>query len=155
MDAYFSTADIPGVGLMAVSPFTPPDGLTLADCFPPDLAATYKPAGDAQAGWVWDEAAEAFKAPPAPSSDPVVPAAVTSVQAKIQLSRTPGSAEGKTLLNDVTAAAQAAGIEAQIWFTEARTWERSNSYVASLSKSLDLTSAQVDQLFIEAAQIAA
>lgn len=84
-----------------------------------------------------------------------VPASVTSAQAKIQCLRTPGSASGKTLLDDITAAVQAVGGEAQIWFTEARVWERSNPYVASLSSSLRLTSAQVDQLFIAASQILA
>lgn len=84
-----------------------------------------------------------------------VPASVSSAQAKIQLARTPGSADGKTLLDDVTDAAKGAGIEAQIWFTEARTWERNNPYVASLSKGLKLKTADVDQLFISAAQIAA
>ncbi|MCJ2084584.1 hypothetical protein MKK88_01055 [Methylobacterium sp. E-005] len=84
-----------------------------------------------------------------------VPVSVSSAQAKIQCQRTPGSASGKTLLDDITAAVQAAGGEAQIWFTEARAWERTNPYVASLSSGLKLTSAQVDQLFIAAAQIAA
>ncbi|AYO83567.1 hypothetical protein [Methylobacterium brachiatum] len=86
-----------------------------------------------------------------------VPASVTSAQAKIQCLRTPGSAKDKTLLDDITTAVQATGGEAQIWFTEARTWDRTNPYVASLSgpQGLKLTVDQVDQLFIQAAKIAA
>ncbi|WP_148291096.1 hypothetical protein [Methylobacterium sp. B1] len=85
----------------------------------------------------------------------VVPDAVTSAQAKIQCLRTPGAESGKTLLDDITAAVQADGGEVEIWFTEARTWERSNPYVESLSTALKLTAKQVDGLFIAAATIAA
>lgn len=83
------------------------------------------------------------------------PAAVSSAQAKIQLLRTPGSTEDKTLLDDVTSAVHATGGEAAIWFAEARTWERTNPYVASLSASLKLKSEQVDALFVAASKIAA
>lgn len=84
-----------------------------------------------------------------------IPTSVTSAQAKIQCLRTPSSRAGKTLLDDITAAVQATGGEAQIWFAEARTWERNNPYVLSLSSGLKLTSDQVDQLFAQATQIAA
>jgi hypothetical protein len=85
----------------------------------------------------------------------VVPASVSSAQAKIQCLRTPGSATDKTLLDDITDAVEATGGEVKIWFTEARTWERSNPYVASLSSALKLKPADVDDLFIKASQIAA
>lgn len=85
----------------------------------------------------------------------MVPESVSSAQAKIQCLRTPGAETGKTLLDDITAAVQGAGGEAEIWFTEARTWERDNPYVANLSTGLKLKPADVDQLFIAAAQIAA
>ncbi|MGE8128996.1 hypothetical protein ACQKQD_18645 [Methylobacterium sp. NPDC080182] len=96
-----------------------------------------------------------YDAAAAEASKPPVPASVSKAQAKIQLLRTPGSALGKTLLDDVTAAVQAASGEVAIWFADAQAWERSNPYVASLSKTLKLTSAQVDELFVEAAKIAA
>lgn len=84
-----------------------------------------------------------------------VPMSVTSSQAKIQLFRTPGKEDGKTLLDDVTAAVTAASGEVAIWYTEARTWDRNNPYVATLSKGLGLSSSEVDDLFIAAAKIAA
>lgn len=84
-----------------------------------------------------------------------VPASVSSAQAKIQLLRTLGAEDKKTLLDDVTQAVQTAGGEAAIWFAEARTWERANPYVASLAQSLKLPAAQVDALFVAAAQIQA
>ncbi|KIU36509.1 hypothetical protein SR39_06085 [Methylobacterium radiotolerans] len=84
-----------------------------------------------------------------------VPFSVTKAQAKIQLRRTPGSADGKTLRDDVVAAVKEAGGEVEIWFDDAQTWERSNPYVGSLSSGLKLSSEQVDELFIEAAKIAA
>lgn len=90
-----------------------------------------------------------------PGADPLVPVSVSSAQAKIQCLRTPGATSGKTLLDDITAKAQAAAGETQIWFTEARTWERANPYVASLSSALKLTKAQVDALFVSAAKISA
>lgn len=108
---------------------------------------------DVQQGWNYKS--KKFSAPAAPEPEPTPTPTVSSAQAKIQLLRTPGSASGKTLLDDVTAAVQAAGGEVQIWFTEARTWEPTNPYVASLSKQLKLTSDQVNTLFVEAAQIAA
>ncbi|KTS09741.1 hypothetical protein SB2_11850 [Methylobacterium radiotolerans] len=85
----------------------------------------------------------------------VVPFLVTKAQAKIQLRRTPGSAEGKTMLDDVVAAVKVAGGEVEIWFDDAQTWERANPYVAALSgpDGLKLTSDQVDELFIEASKI--
>ncbi len=106
-------------------------------------------------GWTTSDGGKTFEAPATPDPVTVVPVSVSSAQAKIQCLRTPGSADGKTLLDDIKDAVAKAGGETQIWFTDARTWERSNSYVASLSKSLKLKPADVDQLFIAAAQIAA
>jgi hypothetical protein len=104
-------------------------------------------------GWTTADGGETFAAPAVPA--PPVPASVSSAQAKIQCLRTPGAESGKTLLDDIADAARDAGGEAAIWFSDARTWERANPYVASLSSRLKLTPEQVDQLFIEAAQIAA
>lgn len=103
----------------------------------------------------WTAAADgSFAAPETFTPTTVIPN-VSSAQAKIQCLRTLGAESGKTLLDDITAAVQAAGGEAQIWFAEARTWERDNPYVENLSSGLKLKPADVDQLFIAAAQIAA
>jgi hypothetical protein len=107
---------------------------------------------DISIGWIAN-ADGSFSAPPAPAA--IVPSSVTSAQAKIQLLRTPGSATGKTLLDDVTAAVQAKGGEINIWFTDARTWDRNNPYVAQLGSSLKLNAATIDGLFTAAAQISA
>jgi hypothetical protein len=131
-----------------------PEGLELSDLLPPaDIAGLIEAPDDVQEGWQFDGGN--FAAPPAIVPIVTTTNSVTSAQAKIQCLRTPGSATGKTLLDDITAAVQAQGGEAQIWFTEARTWERSNPYVTALSKGLKLTSDQVNKLFNEAAQIAA
>lgn len=56
---------------IAVERWTAPEGSTPADCFTPDLAATFRPADAAQVGWLWDASqnagAGAFTPPPPPS----------------------------------------------------------------------------------------
>lgn len=96
-------------------------------------------------------------APPAPAA---VPGAVSSAQAKIKLRLTPGSVEGKSLLDDVAVLIEAAkgteqGDVVAIWFAEARMWERANPYVAQIGAALGLTAAQIDDLFRAAALILA
>lgn len=129
-----------------------PDNLPLSEVLHPALAVDVVNCPDQAVveGWLYNGgefAAPAFL-------PPTVPAIVSSAQAKIQCLRTPGASTGKTLLDDITDAVGTAGKEAQIWFAEARTWERANPYVANLSASLKLTSAQVDALFVSAAKIA-
>lgn len=139
-----------------VDVLTPAEGLDLGQTFPPEVLEAAKSApDDVDRGWTTSDGGETFSAPVAPS--PIAPTvvSVSSAQAKIQCLRTDGSATGKTLLDDITAAVQAAGGEVAIWFTDARTWERSSPYVASLSDGLKLTSAQVDRLFAAAAKISA
>lgn len=127
---------------------------TPVQAFGDDFGGQFIPCGpEVQQGWAYK--GKKFSAPAAPEPEPTPTPTVSSAQAKIQLLRTPGSADGKTLLDDVTDAVKAAGGEVAIWFAEARTWEPANPYVASLSKKLKLTPEQVNQLFVEAAQIAA
>jgi hypothetical protein len=38
----------------AVEAWTAPEGLAPSDCFPPDLAETFYPAGNASVGWSWN-----------------------------------------------------------------------------------------------------
>jgi hypothetical protein len=103
-------------------------------------------------GWSYNRDTAAF-APPAPPAPAPLPTIVTSAQAKIQLLRSQPVAGGKTLLDDVTSVIQAVGGEAQIWFSDARVWERTNPYVLSLSKEIKLSSEEVDNLFFSASII--
>jgi hypothetical protein len=122
--------------------------------FPAPNGATFVDQDGAAIGWALKKGV--LTAPPAPPEPPLsAPSTVSSAQAKIQLLRTPGSADGKTLLDDVRAAVEAAGGEVEIWFTDARSWDRANPYVAQLGKSLKLKAADIDALFSAAAQIAA
>lgn len=89
-----------------------------------------------------------FTPAPAPGATTLTPA-----QARIQLFRTPGSAPGKTLLDDVTAAVTAAGGQIAIWFAEALSWDRHSPYVAAIGKTLKLSAEQIDSLFASAAKI--
>ncbi|PIK74807.1 hypothetical protein [Methylobacterium frigidaeris] len=82
---------------------------------------------------------------------PVAPLAlpdVSSAQAKIQLARA-------GLLPAVKSAVAAAGTEVEIWFSDARTWQRGNPYVAALGAALGLSAGEIDDLFRQAAAIAA
>lgn len=97
----------------------------------------------------YPEGAADFRAYAAPQgTSPVVPATVTRAQAKIALLRA-------GLLENVKAAVSAAGGEVEIWFADAPTWERANAYVVALGAELALTTAQIDALFVQAAQITA
>jgi hypothetical protein len=73
---------------------------------------------------------------------------VSSAQAKITLHRA-----GK--LDVVKAAVEAAGVEVQIWFAEARTWQRANPHVEAVRAALGMSKAEGDDLFRQAAQIQA
>lgn len=77
-----------------------------------------------------------------------VPASVSSAQAKIQLRRA-------GLRDKVDDAVKSAGGEVLDWFTDARTWERNNPYVASLGNAINLKPSDIDGLFISAALISA
>jgi hypothetical protein len=133
-----------------------PEGFALADCYDaPTVARCVEAPDDVQPNWLTSDGGKTFQAPTAPEPENVVPASVTSAQAKIQLLRSPGSTTGKSLLDDVKSAVDAASGEVEIWFTDARTWERSNPYVAQLGKSLKLKASDIDALFVAAAQIAA
>jgi hypothetical protein len=90
-----------------------------------------------------------FAAPALPDGqtlDPV-PFAVTSAQAKIQLKRAgflKAAREAVDALDDE---------EIQIWFNEARTWQRNNAHVNEIAAALGISSDETDELFREAAKI--
>lgn len=126
---------------VAVELWSAPDDLIPFDCFPEELAATFYPKGDANVGWLLEN--DSFTAPaaaPAPITD------VSSAQAKIQLSRS-------GFLLPVKASVEAIGGEVEIWFTDARTWQRNNPHVIEIGAGLTLSPAEIDDLFREAAKI--
>ncbi|AWB21250.1 hypothetical protein DA075_10285 [Methylobacterium currus] len=114
-----------------------PKGWTLLD------VAAYP---DVAEGWLVD--GSAVQAPPAPARTPAVVAEVSSAQAKIALSRAGH-------LSAVKDAVKQAGGEVEIWYTDARTWQRSNAYVAQIGTALGLDAAAIDDLFAAASQIQA
>ena len=132
-----------------------PDDLVLGkDLYAPEIAKACVACDvTVSQGMLYDADKETFSSAPVPV--PAVPTSVSKAQAKIQLLRTPGAESGKTLLDDVTTAVNAAGGEVAIWFSDAQTWERHNPYVAQLGSNLKLTANQIDQMFVAAAQIAA
>ena len=83
----------------------------------------------------------------------VVPQEVTNFQARALLQNMPGSAEGKTLFDDVDAALEAkGGIPWQAW-EYATAFRRESSLVAAIAAHLSLTDEQLDEMFIAAAAI--
>lgn len=84
-----------------------------------------------------------------PAPPLAVPRSVSSAQAKIALKRT-------GFLTAARSALEAMGDEeVSIWFTDARTWERNNPYISEVGKAISLSDAEIDDLFRQAAQIAA
>lgn len=104
------------------------------------------PAGSASIGDVWD--GEVFT--PGPPAPPVVPAAVTMRQARLALL-------GADLLDDVDAAIAALPSPqkeaAKIEWEYSQEVQRHNGVVAALGPLLGLTDAQIDDLFLTAAQL--
>jgi hypothetical protein len=82
--------------------------------------------------------------PYVPSPPPVMQ--VTPVQGRIALFNA-------GLLDQVQAAVNAAGGATAIWWEYALIWERSNPLLQSLGKALNLTDAQIDDLFTVASNI--
>lgn len=115
----------------------------------PDFASAqgWIPAGDSNIGDLWD--GETFT--PSPPAPPVVPAAVTMRQARLALL-------GAGLLDDVDTAIAAIPDEttrraAQIEWEFSNEVQRNNSFTALLGAGLGLSSAQIDELFIQAAAL--
>lgn len=73
-----------------------------------------------------------------------VPESVTRARSKIALVR----AGLYTTVNDYVA--QSGDLELQIWWNEPREFERNNPLIAGVAAVLQLTSEQVDALFIAA-----
>jgi len=110
--------------------FTPGDGLTLIQSDTANVGDSY--AGNGQF----------ITNPPTVQ----VPMSVTAAQIRIALIRA-------GLLDKVNSAITNGGAELAAWWDYAPLIERSNRYVAQQQKLLGLTDAQVDALFIAAAQM--
>lgn len=110
------------------------------------VAQGWIPAGDSNIGDLWD--GETFT--PAPPAPPVVPASVTMRQARLALL-------GAGLLDDVDAAINAMPSPqkeaARIAWEYSQEVQRHNGVVAALGPLLGLTDAQIDDLFLTAAQL--
>lgn len=88
--------------------------------------------------------------PPAP---PSVPSQITNFQARALLMQMPGSAEGRTLFQDVDdALAQLGGVSWQAW-EYTTIFPRDSELIATMAAQFNLTEAQIDSMFIAAAQI--
>lgn len=84
---------------------------------------------------------------------PVVPEFVPRLNARLTLlgrAFPDGTNYWTDITSFVTAIAGAAGDQARAYFEDAQTWRRDNSLVASWATSRNLTSAEVDALFITA-----
>lgn len=109
--------------------------------------------GETETHWIVDAAgvdqaaldAVDYTPPPAP-----VPEEVSSAAAIIALSRA-GLLEA---VKAAVAAAEAAGnVETRLWFDRAQTWRRDHPVVASLGQAVELTAAEIDDLFRAAAAL--
>ena len=88
--------------------------------------------------------------PPAP---PPVPQEVTNFQARALLMNMPGSAEGRTLFQDVDDALRVlGGVPLQAW-EYGTVFPRQSELISTMAAQFNLTDEQLDQMFIAAAQI--
>ena len=99
---------------------------------------------DIAPGW-FAKADGSYEAPPAVGAPALIPD-VSSAQAKIALSRA-------GFLKPVKASVEAIGGEVEIWFTDARTWQRNNPHVVEIGAGLNLSAEEIDELFRTAAMI--
>jgi hypothetical protein len=99
-----------------------------------------------------DMTAEEIAAIPQPAPPPV-PREVTNFQARALLMNMPGSADDRSLFQDVDDTLRAiGGVEWQAW-EYTTIFPRNSQLIATLGAQLGLTDAQLDQMFIAAAAI--
>jgi hypothetical protein len=78
---------------------------------------------------------------------------VTNFQARALLMNMPGSAPGRSLFQDVNDTLQAmGGVEFQAW-EYTTVFPRQSALIAAIAAQLNLTEAQLDEMFIAAAAI--
>jgi len=96
--------------------------------------------------------AEELAAIPQAAPSPV-PREVTNFQARALLMNMPGNAAGRSLFQDVDDTLRAVGgVEWQAW-EYTTIFPRDSQLIATLGAQLNLTDAQLDQMFIAAAAI--
>lgn len=89
-----------------------------------------------------------------PTPQVVVPKSVTNAQARYVLMQNPSPVnQGKTLFDDIDAAVTAGGGVDQMAWEYSNNINRNSSLVTSMASALNLTSDQIDQLFIAAAAV--
>ena len=89
---------------------------------------------------------------PVSPTSPGIPQ-ITNFQARALLMQMPGSAEGRTLFQDVDdTLRQLGGISWQAW-EYTTIFPRDSSLIATMAAQFNLTEAQLDQMFTAAAQI--
>jgi hypothetical protein len=87
------------------------------------------------------------------AAPPPVPREVTNFQARALLKNMPGSAEGRSLFDDVDDALRAmGGIPWQAW-EYTTTFPRHSALIAAIAAQLSLSDEQIDQMFIAASAI--
>lgn len=87
------------------------------------------------------------------SIPPPVPDSVTPAQARMALLARSGAETGKTMLDDVNAACAAAGGNILIYWNYASRIDRNSPMVAHMASVLNLSSLQLDALFLAASQV--
>lgn len=88
-----------------------------------------------------------------PPPPPPVPQEVTNFQARALLMNMPGSAEGRSLFDDVDGALRAlGGVAWQAW-EYGTVFPRQSELIATMAAEFNLSEAQLDAMFIAAAQI--
>jgi hypothetical protein len=88
-----------------------------------------------------------------PPPPPVGPREVTNFQARALLMNMPGSAEGRSLFDDVDDALRAmGGIPWQAW-EYTTVFPRESALIAAIGAQLNLTDAQLDEMFVAASAI--
>ena len=98
------------------------------------------------------EAAEFLASLPT-EQPPSVPSTITNFQARALLMQMPGSTEGRTLFQDVDEALQElGGVAYQAW-EYTTIFPRDSELIAAMAAQFNLTNAQLDEMFIAAAQI--
>ena len=103
-------------------------------------------------GWAVQNGA--LVAAPAVVQPPSVPQQVTMVQGALAMHAQPGSAPGKTLLDDVEAAVAAASDpRIAIAWSKATTLDRHGLFVVQMAPALGLTDDKLDALFVAASGI--
>lgn len=83
-----------------------------------------------------------------------IPYSITPTQGRVLLSQMPGSVEGESLLHDVLRLLPDSKTEPiQIYWEYALTWDLDSQFVTQMAAALRMSDEDVDNFFIQAAQI--